>query len=279
MEDESWRGFMRIIKQFNMPKPVAKYVDEKIGKLAIAWPDVQIGVALDGDDMKAFQKKGWTVHRMSNQQLSGIGEFLKVIDSLFFDHQLNKSKNKTKTNISGMEQILLRALLERGVPMPERDTKFSSEDGDTNTVPDFVWQTYKGEEVKVIAELDGWRWHSGLDIEDDLAGFADLVNADPARQKQLVTRVKARGAKDAAKRRMLMAEGWVIPVVHDTEMDTPEAVGKAADNIKATLEYRLTEKLQRSQNTVSEPKPPSNTAEQQSTHQSDQDQSPQNVLQ
>jgi len=129
-------------------------------------------------------------------------------------------------------------LFRHGVPDPNRNFSVHDAEGRFRGVADFAWETINGVPVKVVLEVDGWHWHVGKDLADEIAAAA---NRNKTVAKQIQQSVRAKGAVDAAKRRTLQMQGWQVIVVHDTELMDENNVDAIAADIRAAIDTRRDE--------------------------------------
>lgn len=232
MDDASWHGLYRILAgAAKMPKPTVPYEHPSGGRAAIAWPQLHIALALEGDDTKLMEKEDWTVFVLANQTLTALAAFLKTVNDLSYERLLRESERGLSNKVSTQERVMLAALLEKGLPMPVRDMQFVAE-GRTITVPDFAWP-----DAKIVLEVDGLFHHGGRELREEILAAA---GADPDKAALLKKRSETRQTKDAAKRRALSAEGWQVLVATDSEIDKGEAA-RIAQQVKEAYDRRVAE--------------------------------------
>ncbi len=219
----SWDGLWRVMQLLGLPEPEVP-CRAGGGHVAVGWPDEKVALALETDDPRPMIADGWEVFPLPADQAAAVTGLVATLSDIGFSLKLRRSAAQVKQTISREEQVLLDALLRAGLPEPDRNHRVL--DGDRLvTIPDFCWP-----DAGVAVFVDGWRWHVGLDLADDIAAAAA---GDKTRERQLVAATKRRDAGDAAKRRWLAANGWEYVVVHDTELAGAAGPTVAADTAAA----------------------------------------------
>lgn len=200
----------------------------------IAWPESKTGIIFGNEGEKT--PRGWDVVT--------IGPELRVLNKLFSDlgvlgvkHQLRVSAKGATRKTSTDEQMLLDSILKAGLPIPDRNYNVTDNDGAFRGVLDFAWDEIDGKSICVAIELDGWYWHGGADVAKEIASWfppdGDVANA--ANEEQ-----KARGARDAAKRRIMIERGWSLITVHDTEIREGKSA-EIAEGIRTLISKKFLE--------------------------------------
>lgn len=205
--------------------------------MAFCWEEFRCGIVYDGGiDAAALRKEGWSVANLSSHDLDVLARVFGELEELQSDFRLRLSAKGTKRKISEPEQKILKALHRLGVPEPDRNFQVRDADGRIRAVPDFAWENIKGVPVKVCLEVDGWHHHHGVDL------IAELKEAGGnSREEKAVKGVlRAKGAQDAEKRRLLTTAGWHVIICHDTEIVAGKA-GEIASQVREVLEARFME--------------------------------------
>ena len=216
----------KLLRHCGFPRPV---ISQK-GMPTISWPEQQMAIVFPPDSIPS----GWGVLTLSSKDLSRLATLFKNLTLLHVGHRMRTSGASASRRISSDEQELLSALLRHGVPEPDRNYAVRDDAGKFRGVADFAWEEAHGVPVRVVLEVDGWHWHVGRDLADEIKVAA---GTDRSVAKQLQQTVRAKGAVDAAKRRVLQVRGWTVIVVHDTEI-TPANIDKIAREVKAAIEAR-----------------------------------------
>ena len=229
MDADTWNGLYRLLSQLGYPRPQIGYTGKNDkGKLQIAWPDREIGIAVtDIDDPGPFKRDGWEIIPVTLRQLAAIGPVVGMLDTLSFAHRLSASRLDAKATVSRTEQNLLRELLRLGMPDPDRNISIiEDETGRTLTVPDFAW--VEGP-FKLAVFVDGYYFHGGQDRK----AILEIAAEDPARAAALEQSERDKLTRDADARRHMTAQGWQVIAVTDTEIDDPEERIRSAKEIRS----------------------------------------------
>lgn len=230
MDESAWHGLYRLLAAMKMPKPTVpcqlggkgRHADATI---AIGWPDLKMGLALETDEPGPFIKQGWWVETLPITTLSTIAPILQLLDRITYERLLRESESGTKRTTSRDEQILLEAMLRAGLPMPDRNLEIRDDTGRIVTTPDFAWA-----DRRLIVELDGWIWHGGRDLREEILTRAA---ADERSANHLTEHQRDQASRDAAKRREASRQGWTVLVVSDGELADADAHARIAAEIKA----------------------------------------------
>ena len=231
MDELTAGAFYRLLKHCGFPRPVVNAE----GMPTIAWPQTRSGITFAADTGPL----GWTTAVIEPKELAQLAELLSRLTLLHVGHRMRTSGATATRRISSDEQEMLSALLRHGVPEPDRNFSVRDDNDKFRGVADFAWETINGDPVKVALEVDGWHWHVGRDMAEEIAAMA---GSDRIVARKLQQTVRAKGAVDAAKRRVLQLRGWQVIVVHDTEI-TPANVDAIAADIKAAIDGRRKEEV------------------------------------
>jgi G:T-mismatch repair DNA endonuclease (very short patch repair protein) len=238
----AWRDVYQSLASRGLPRPVlgCPLVQGHAGGpvVAVGWPGLRVGLAIDAEPPEAFASAGWTVARLTTSDLEAYGRVLEAADALAMWGLLAESSLGARRRVSEPEQVLLRALVGAGLPTPDRNLTFhqgADGTGRVLAVPDFAWEQVGGATVRVVLEVDGFYFHAGRQMAVELAAAAE---SDPQRRKQLLAHQRIQGAKDARKRRAMSALGWVVLVVHDSELDDEEAADEVAQSVCRVVDVR-----------------------------------------
>jgi G:T-mismatch repair DNA endonuclease (very short patch repair protein) len=220
----------RTLRHCGFPRPVIG----SEGLPTISWPQSRRGIAFPHDQVP----DDWMAITLSSPELSRLDRLLSRLSLLCITHRMKASGASATRRISKVEQGMLSALFRHGVPDPNRNFSVHDAEGRFRGVADFAWETINGVPVKVVLEVDGWHWHVGKDLADEIAAAA---NRNKTVAKQIQQSVRAKGAVDAAKRRTLQMQGWQVIVVHDTELMDENNVDAIAADIRAAIDTRRDE--------------------------------------
>jgi G:T-mismatch repair DNA endonuclease (very short patch repair protein) len=232
LDDQAWFALYRLLAALGFPRPEVNA--EALPR--VAWPETRTAIAVPGDPDPG---KEWQVVTLTVAEIESTASLLGKLQLLSLDHQLRASRGEAKRRTSTTEQAMLAELLKAGLPEPDRNLAVRDPGGTIRAIPDFAWSDVGGAPVKVALEVDGWHWHVGIDLANEIAAAAA---GDPEVAKKLRRSLQEKGAKDAAKRRLLQQQGWVVLVVHDTEL--ADGAGAAvAQEIRQTIDRRRHELL------------------------------------
>lgn len=230
MNHDTWNAIYRLLRQLGYPRPVIGHVGPNgKGKLQVAWPDRQVGLAVtDIDDPGPFKRAGWDITTINVRQLAAIAPAIEMLDELNFAHRLATSRMDAKASISKTEQNLLRELLRLGMPNPDRNVEvIDPETGQLLTIPDFAWTAPNGGRLGVF--VDGWYFHGGQDRDKVL----ELAASDPRLAARLEQSERDKTTRDTNARRHMTATGWTVIAVTDKEIDDPHERARSARAIRA----------------------------------------------
>ena len=226
LDELSAKTLYRLLRQCGYPRPVVNAP----GMPTISWPELLRGIAFPPDTVP----EGYFAIRLSPNEVTHISSVLTRLSLLYVGHRMRANGASATRRISSDEQELLSAMLQAGIPEPDRNLSVRDENGKFRGVADFAWEQVDGVPVKVVLEVDGWHWHVGKDMAEELRTAASI---DRSVAKSVQQQAKAKGAVDAAKRRVLQMQGWSVMVVHDTEI-TKQTVGAIAADIKQAIDAR-----------------------------------------
>lgn len=239
--EQAWLDVYRFLAARQTPRPVLGCrlaEEEEAAAVSVGWPQLRVALAVETDAVAAFEKAGWTVVVMTTADLEAYGRVLEAVEAAAMWGLLAESRLGARRRVSAPEQVLLRALVDAGLPPPERNLTFHQRPDGTGQVlgvPDFAWEDFDGVAVRVILEVDGFYFHAGRQLAAELATAAE---ADPQRRKQLIDHQRLQAAKDAHKRRAMAERGWLVLVVHDTELDSAASVAEVAQSVRRVVEVR-----------------------------------------
>jgi hypothetical protein len=233
MDATAYHALYRILAALDFPAPTVNGTDMP----GIAWPESMTGVASEHERVPVE----WEVARLTDAEMRALDSALSKLSLLSVRHRLRLSGDSATRRISSDEQSMLDALLTEQLPVPDRNHAVRDDVGKWWGVIDFAWEHVNDVEVKVALEVDGWHWHVGKDIAEEIASFAADVKAAGSGEveKLLQKELRQRGVKDAAKRRILMEHGWIVIPIHDTEIRSgPARVSEIAQQVRRTVEAR-----------------------------------------
>ena len=203
------------------------YEGDDGGTLALAIPDIRVGMSFQGNDPQPFIDDGWFVQAMNLQDMP---QFFRVWETLKeFQAQVKtrKSANEMVKSGSSQENALLAGIIRAGLPEPNRNLVVRRENGKELTVPDFAW-----EDVKLAFFVDGLWWHVGKDNRERRQaienGDADVIDAA---DKMSVSRRE----RDTDNRSELQLMGWRVLECTDKDLESASGVQKQVRRISQML--------------------------------------------
>lgn len=203
--------------------PGFRYKDSRI---TLALPNAKFGVAFQGDKVSDLVDDGWKIERLTTHDLD---PFLRVFD-ICDNARISLEKRKMDPNVkmtSQPEEVVLHEIMRRMLPIPDRNYKFTREDGTELTTPDFTWEDYK-----IAFFLDGSYWHS-------IKGNKEIIKkikADKKKQNDIVIQRSDKARKDGQIRSELGSMGWIVLSCTDGDVETQDGVKRVVDLIERTID-------------------------------------------
>lgn len=197
----------------------------KNSRITLAIPNAQFGIAFQGDKVSELVDDGWRIERLTTHDLD---PFLRVFD-ICDDARIALEKRKMDPNVkmtSQPEEVVLHEIMRRMLPIPDRNYKFTREDGTELTTPDFTWENYK-----IAFFLDGSYWHS-------IKGNKEIIKkikADKKKQNDIVIQRSDKARKDGQIRSELGSMGWIVLSCTDGDVETQDGVNRVVDLIERTI--------------------------------------------
>ena len=202
--------------------PGFRYKDSRI---TLALPNAKFGVAFQGDKVSDLVDDGWKIELLTTHDLN---PFLRVFD-ICDNARISLEKRKMDPNVkmtSQPEEVVLHEIMRRMLPVPDRNYKFTREDGTELTTPDFTWEKYR-----IAFFLDGSYWHS-------IKGNKEIIKkikADKKRQNDIVIQRSDKARKDGQIRSELGSMGWIVLSCTDGDVETQDGVNRVVDLIERTI--------------------------------------------
>lgn len=179
-------------------------------------------ICFDGDDPEELREAGWHVINLALPDMAPFHRVFSAVMELRVERK--RSVLTTPKQTSQAEEMLLREILKRQIPAPERDFSPRREDGTELTTPDFAWQR-----EKLAFYVDGGYWHHGKDVQEILESVAA---EGKGASREISKKVTTRREKDEDNRRALAAQGWsVMGCSAEKIVDDPEYLARTADDI------------------------------------------------
>lgn len=202
--------------------PGFRYKDSRI---TLALPNAKFGIAFQGDKVSDLVDDGWKIERLTTHDLD---PFLRVFD-MCDNARIALEKRKMDPNVkmtSQPEELVLHEIMRRMLPIPDRNYKFTRDDGTELTTPDFTWENYK-----IAFFLDGSYWHS-------IKGNKEIIKkikADKQKQNDIVIQRSDKARKDGQIRSELGSMGWIVLSCTDSDVETQDGVNRVVDLIERTI--------------------------------------------
>lgn len=202
--------------------PGFRYKDSRI---TLALPNAKFGIAFQGDKVSDLVDDGWKIERLTTHDLD---PFLRVFD-MCDNARIALEKRKMDPNVkmtSQPEELVLHEIMRRMLPIPDRNYKFTRDDGTELTTPDFTWEKYK-----IAFFLDGSYWHS-------IKGNKEIIKkikADKQKQNDIVIQRSDKARKDGQIRSELGSMGWIVLSCTDSDVETQDGVNRVVDLIERTI--------------------------------------------
>lgn len=215
-------AMMGAIERLEDVVPGFRYKDSRI---TLALPNAKFGIAFQGDKVSDLVDDGWKIERLTTHDLD---PFLRVFD-MCDNARIALEKRKMDPNVkmtSQPEELVLHEIMRRMLPIPDRNYKFTRDDGTELTTPDFTWEKYK-----IAFFLDGSYWHS-------IKGNKEIIKkikADKQKQNDIVIQRSDKARKDGQIRSELGSMGWIVLSCTDSDVETQDGVNRVVDLIERTI--------------------------------------------
>lgn len=203
------------------------YEGDDGGTLALAIPDIRVGMSFQGNDPQPFIDDGWHVQAMNLQDMLPFFRVWETLKEFQTQVKTRKSANEMVKSGSSQENALLAGIIRAGLPEPNRNLVIRREDGKELTVPDFAW-----EDIKLAFFVDGLWWHVGKDNRERRQaienGDADVIDAA---DKMSVSRRE----RDTDNRSELQVMGWRVLECTDKDLESASGVQKQVRRISQMI--------------------------------------------
>lgn len=194
--------------------------------VSIALPLIKYAIAFDGDDTKGLEDDGWHIERVSYRDVEPFSRVFFAVDNARVAEMYSRADPNVKTT-SIPEEKLMVEFKRRRMPEPDRNYKFTRDDGTELTVPDFTWEDYR-----IVFFMDGAYWHS---VKDDQALIKEIKSSRKM-QDTIVQKRKDKVRKDGAIRSELGARGWTVLTCTDDDISTAEGLKDVVDMVERAME-------------------------------------------
>lgn len=193
--------------------------------LSIAVPSIKFGIAFNGDKVSELEDNGWHIEHVSYHDLEPFSRIFFSVEAARVAELYSKVDPNVKST-SHAEERLFSEIIRRGLPVPDRNLKFTRDNGTELTTPDFAWEEYK-----VSFFMDGAYWHS---IKDDQSIIKEIKSSKKMRD-DIVEKRKDKVRKDGAIRSELGSMGWIVLSCTDDDIEDSEGLHEVVDMIERTL--------------------------------------------
>ena len=202
--------------------------------VSIALPLIKYGIAFAHDETQALEDDGWHIEHVSYADVEPFSRLFFAIDNARLAKLYAQADPNVKTT-SVPEEKLLAEFTRRRIPAPDRNYKFTRDDGTELTTPDFTWESHK-----MVFFMDGAYWHSIKGNQEIIKEIKSNKNME----KHILDKRKDKARKDGAIRSELAARGWKVLSCTDDDIDTAQGlkdvvdlVEKAIKNIEAAQKF------------------------------------------
>lgn len=189
--------------------------------VSIALPLIKYAIAFEGDVTEPLEEDGWHVEKLSYKDVEPFSRVFFAVDNSRISELYSRADPNVKTTSIPEEKLLIE-MKRRRFPEPDRNYKFTRDDGSELTTPDFTW-----ENLRLVFFMDGSYWHS---IKDDQAIIKEIKSSRKMSDK-IVQKRKDKVRKDGAIRSELAARGWTVLSCTDDDIETPEGLRDIVDMI------------------------------------------------
>lgn len=180
--------------------------------VSLALPRIKYAIAFYGDKTTALEEDGWHIEHVNYADIEPFSKvFFSVQNSRIAELYSRADPNVKQTSIP--EEKLLAEMRRRNIPIPDRNYRFTRDDGKELTVPDFTWEDYN-----IVFFMDGSYWHS---VKDDQALIKEIKSSRKMTDS-IVEKRKDKVRKDNSIRSELAARGWTVLSCTDDDLETPE---------------------------------------------------------
>lgn len=193
--------------------------------VSIAIPLIKYAIAFDGDTTKGLEDAGWHIERVAYRDVEPFARIFFAIDNARVAEMYSRADPNVKTTSIPEEKLLIE-FKRRRMPEPDRNYKFTREDGSELTVPDFTW-----EDMKLAFFMDGSYWHSVKSDQD----IIKEIKSSRKMQNTIVEKRKDKVRKDGAIRSELSARGWTVLSCTDDDIETSEGLKEIVDMVERAM--------------------------------------------
>lgn len=193
--------------------------------VSIAIPLIKYAIAFDGDNTKGLEDDGWHIERVAYRDVEPFSRIFFAVDNARVAEMYSRADPNVKTTSIPEEKLLIE-FKRRRMPEPDRNYKFTREDGSELTTPDFTW-----EDMKLAFFMDGSYWHSVKSDQD----IIKEIKSSRKMQDTIVEKRKDKARKDGAIRSELAARGWTVLSCTDDDIETSEGLKEIVDMVERAM--------------------------------------------
>lgn len=193
--------------------------------VSIALPLIKYAIAFDGDTTKGLEEDGWHIEKVQYRDVEPFSRIFFAIDNARVAEMYSRADPNVKTTSIPEEKLLIE-FKRRRMPEPDRNYKFTRDDGSELTTPDFTW-----EDMKLAFFMDGSYWHSVKSDQD----IIKEIKSSKKMQDSIVQKRKDKIRKDGAIRSELAARGWTVLSCTDDDIETAEGLKDIADMVERAM--------------------------------------------
>lgn len=193
--------------------------------LSIALPLIKYGIAFEGDETNPLEEDGWHIEHLAYKDIEAFSRVFLAVDNSRIAEMYSRADPNVK-NTSFAEEKLLMEMKRRNLPEPDRNYRFTKDDGTELTVPDFTW-----ENLRIVFFMDGSYWHS---VKGDQAIVKELKK-NKKMSDEIISRRKDKVRKDGYIRSQLSSRGWLVLSCTDDDLETKEGLKEVVDMISDTM--------------------------------------------
>lgn len=193
--------------------------------VSIALPLIKYAIAFNGDNTKGLEEDGWHIEKVAYNDVEPFSRVFFAVDNARIAEMYSRADPNVKTTSISEEKLLIE-FKRRRMPEPDRNYKFTRDDGKELTVPDFTW-----EDMKIAFFMDGSYWHSVKSDQD----IIKEIKSSRKMQDTIVQKRKDKVRKDGAIRSELSARGWMVLSCTDDDIETSEGLKEIVDMVERAM--------------------------------------------
>lgn len=193
--------------------------------VSIALPLIKYAIAFNGDNTKGLEEDGWHIEKVAYNDVEPFSRVFFAVDNARIAEMYSRADPNVKTTSIPEEKLLIE-FKRRRMPEPDRNYKFTRDDGKELTVPDFTW-----EDMKIAFFMDGSYWHSVKSDQD----IIKEIKSSRKMQDAIVQKRKDKVRKDGAIRSELSARGWMVLSCTDDDIETSEGLKEIVDMVERAM--------------------------------------------